>query len=318
MFKHFNFRLKEKEELLKKQLKEISGKYELTCQENCLLQSKILELNSSIEELKHKHDLEINNLTEGHKETSSKLKTQSRMVLDLEERTKQLSDWNILEQQKYSTKVKELSGELELFEFKSSKNEKEKESIELENMRLNNFISKQQEENEKLKEENRKLIKERGKLSKKIRELEEPNNYEHLIENSMDIKTMISKCGEYKKRFLKEKEQKDKVEKVMKDCIDKISKTVLNDDGKVIDWKRNFKLKKLEVIQKSQQINDLETQNWSLQKEIELKDKAIQNMINLGLTEFWESKEKLPKYSEIKESFEQMVNISYILNKLNL
>ena len=175
--------MKEKEELLKRQLKETSGKYEQTCQENCLLQSKILELNSSIEELKHKHDLEIHLLNERHSELNTKFKTQSRSLLDLEERAKQLSDANVLEQQKYKSKVMELSVDLEHVEIKNTKSEKERESIEIENMKLNNSVKKQEEEISKLKDENRKLIKERGKLAKKIRDLEEPANYDNLLGN---------------------------------------------------------------------------------------------------------------------------------------
>ena len=125
------------------------------------------------------------------------------------------------------------------------------------------------------------------------------------------VNSMNSKRNSLKKRRKKRKLRKSWKIELSKSYLlifSKISKTILTENGEVIDWKKKFKLKKLELIHKSQQINDYENRVRQLEKEITHKDIAIQRMIDLGLTEICESKDKLPQFKEIKESFEKMVN----------
>jgi len=44
----------------------------------------------------------------------------------------------------------------------------------------------------------------------------------------------------------------------------------------------------------------------SLEKEIQVKDRSIQMMINNGLTEFCESGKAKPNYEQVKENFSKL------------
>lgn len=182
----FSNRFKEKEELLKRQLKEIREKYEATCKENCSFQSQILALTNRIDEVKHKHELEIKEWENKHRELASKLQTQSRSVLDLEEKSKQLSDATIAEQQKYTAKVKELNNELDVSQYQSLKHERVKDQLETENCRLTTVNKKLCDELETWKEETRKLRKERSKLAKEIDSLQRPTEFDHLLGKALN------------------------------------------------------------------------------------------------------------------------------------
>lgn len=82
----------------------------------------------------------------------------------------------------------------------------------------------------------------------------------------------------------------------------KISKHMLTDDGKVIDWKREFKLKKLEGIKKAQRINELSKLCDTLQKDNEVKERTIQKMADMGLTEYVQKDRKELKLKLLDQS----------------
>jgi len=161
---------------LKKQLKEINGKYQDSCKENCTLQSDILVLKNSVEEIKHGHDLEIRTWKQKIDELDGKYRSQSKSLIDFKEKVDQLLSSSISDQQKYKNATKDLNGELENIQHSYLINEKQKDTLEIENVRL---ISNNQKLNEALvniKDENRKLIKERGKLVKDLKDMQTPND----------------------------------------------------------------------------------------------------------------------------------------------
>lgn len=51
----------------------------------------------------------------------------------------------------------------------------------------------------------------------------------------------------------------------------------------------------------------------SLEKEIQVKDRSIQMMINNGLTEFCESGKNKPNYEQVKENFSKLVSEAFAL-----
>lgn len=65
---------------------------------------------------------------------------------------------------------------------------------------------------------------------------------------------------------------------------------MLTEDGQVIDWKKKFKVKKLEGLKKAQRILELSRANESLEKELHTKNITIQRMADNGLTEYSEKK----------------------------
>ena len=87
----------------------------------------------------------------------------------------------------------------------------------------------------------------------------------------------------------------------------KISKNLLSEDGKVVDWKKKFKLKKLESITQAQRIQDLKKANENLEKEIKVKDITIQRMADSGMSKVHSKDEKRPDAKTIKETYEKIV-----------
>lgn len=140
-----------------------------------------MELKNGIEELKHKHDLEINQWKDNHTALNHKYQAQFKLVLDLQEKVNQLTDANVSEQHKYKNAVKELNGELEQSEYQKIGTENLKEQLEIENLRLTTANKKLTEEVEKCREDSRKLRKERGKLTNEINSLKQPTQFDPLV-----------------------------------------------------------------------------------------------------------------------------------------
>ena len=162
-------------------MKEIKEKYQSTCKENCSLQSEILELKNGIEELKHKHELEIKQWKDNHNSLNNKYQAQAKTVLDLKEKVNQLTDTNVSEQHKHKNTVNDLNKELEQSEYQKVGTEKLKEDLEIENMRLSTANKKLNDEIEKWKEENRMLKKERRQLNKEIEDMQKPTKFDELL-----------------------------------------------------------------------------------------------------------------------------------------
>lgn len=140
-----------------------------------------MELKNGIEELKHKHDLEIKTWKEKLGELNSKYQAQSKSLLDFKEKVEQLSDANVSEQQKYKNAIKDLNGELEQTQYLNLGAEKQREQLELENLRLTTANQKLTESLDETRTENRRLLKERGKLVKEIKQLEKPTEFDKLL-----------------------------------------------------------------------------------------------------------------------------------------
>lgn len=85
------------------------------------------------------------------------------------------------EQQKYKNAIKDLNGELEQTQYLNLGAERQREQLELENLRLTTANQKLTESLEETRTENRKLLKERGKLVKEIKQLEKPTEFDKLL-----------------------------------------------------------------------------------------------------------------------------------------
>lgn len=66
----------------------------------------------------------------------------------------------------------------------------------------------------------------------------------------------------------------------------------MTEDGQVVDWKKKYKVKKLEGFKKAERIQELVKYNENLEKEVLVKDRTIQRMANMGMTEYTEKGQK--------------------------
>lgn len=159
----------------------MNEKYKTSCSDNCSLESELLLLKTSIEETKHKHEVELRNWKDKFDSVNNKHQSQSKSLLDFKEKIEQLSNSNVSEQQKYNSVLKQLNEELSQAQSTSVITEKMKEQLELENLRLSTANKKLTDSLESFKNETRMLKKERGALVREIKSLQTPTDYDKLI-----------------------------------------------------------------------------------------------------------------------------------------
>jgi chromosome segregation ATPase len=253
-----------------------------------------------LEEIRHRHELEVQAWKQKIESLDSKYQIQSTTLLDFKEKIEQLSSTNVAEQSKYRNALKDFEARFDISQVTYLKSEKQKEKLEFDNMRLDTANRSLKDSLEKLRTENRKLMKEGSRLSKQIKELRTPkepvlsrDKFQSFVsESDPDLSELIDDCITYKKRFEKSEQQKEKIQTIMNDCIDKISKHMLTEDGKVIDWKKRFKVMKLQSLKKAERIHELLKENEGLKNNLKAKEISIEKMLSSGVVEYTEKGKK--------------------------
>ncbi|CAI2371320.1 unnamed protein product [Moneuplotes crassus] len=272
-------RVKEERDLIKTQLNDLKNKYKQACQSICVKDTKISEMKTSIQELEHKKSLELKNMEIKNQDLIKELKATQDTMLDLKENLHQLSSMTTQEREENSNHIKSLKDQIDAECIKAMKKERQGDTMEIENTHLASQNEILQKKLSGVQSDLRKSKKEVNKLRKDIDDFRQPTEFDKFLDGKEHtMKSLMEENEAFKKRLIKADSQRKDFEVILEKYSLKLQTRIKADKGEYIDWKKKFKMKKLDGIRKNQRIFELQTQNQELVRDLKAKEK-VQKMI---------------------------------------